>query len=138
MILNKPNTSEFFLGCSTPQGFIGRLEQLTSPQKLDTLYLLKGGAGSGKSTLLKKIAKKALELGEDIEIIRCSSDFESLDGVVLPKRRTAVFDATLPHARVTKIKNSSEASLFFRHSPQIPLYAGPYNKSVLQSTDFAL
>ncbi len=96
-----PNISEFFLGCNTPQGFVGRLEQLTSPSKLDMLYLLKGGAGSGKSTIMKKIAQKAVELGEDIELIRCSSDFNSLDGVILPKRKTAVFDGTLPHAGVT-------------------------------------
>lgn len=93
-----PNISEFFLGCNTPQGFVGRLEQLTSPSRLDMLYLLKGGAGSGKSTIIKKIAQKALELGEDIELIRCSSDFDSLDGIILPERKTAVFDGTLPHA----------------------------------------
>ncbi len=99
--MSKPNISEFFLGCNTPQGFVGRLEQLTSPSKLDMLYLLKGGAGSGKSTIMKKIANKAMELGEDVELIRCSSDFESLDGVILPQRKTAIFDGTLPHARVT-------------------------------------
>ncbi len=82
---------EFFLGAVGPQGFHGFFDRLQPKEQL-TLYLLKTGPGCGKSTLMRRLAQK--ETGP-AELIHCSSDPKSLDGVIL--RGCAVLDATPPH-----------------------------------------
>lgn len=82
---------EFFLGTVGAQGFHGFFNRLQPEEKL-TLYLLKTGPGCGKSTLMRTLAQKETE---PAELIHCSSDPKSLDGVLL--RGCAVLDATAPH-----------------------------------------
>ena len=88
------NTPEFFLGTVGAQGFGGFFDQLQSGENL-SLYLLKAGPGCGKSTLMHKLAQKSQE---PIQLIHCSSDPKSLDGIILNASGAAVLDATLPHA----------------------------------------
>lgn len=46
---------------------------------------------------MKKIAQKAQERGEKYILCPCSSDPNSLDAVILPKRKTVIMDGTAPH-----------------------------------------
>lgn len=66
-------------------------------KKTKYTYCIKGGPGTGKSYLMRDIAKKAEEAGERVTRIFCSSDPDSLDGILLPDRELAVIDATSPH-----------------------------------------
>ncbi len=91
------SAEEFFLSANTTSGFYSLYNNLYDPLGGWFCYILKGGPGTGKSTLMKKIAKKALEKGEKVEIIRCSSDPDSLDAVILPDLKKAVVDGTAPH-----------------------------------------
>ena len=84
-----------FFGASTPSGSVDFIEQLTS--SLEKRYFIKGRPGSGKSTLMKSIAKKAEELGYDVEIYHCSFDPKSLDMVLIPELSICFFDSTAPH-----------------------------------------
>lgn len=82
---------QFFLGANTKEGFVSLFPQLQKEQSR-RIYLVKSGPGSGKSTCMARLAK---ELGGLKEEIFCSSDPDSLDGVVLED--LAILDGTAPH-----------------------------------------
>jgi hypothetical protein len=46
---------------------------------------------------MKAIAKEFVELGCDVELHHCSSDNNSLDGVVIKQAKVALLDGTAPH-----------------------------------------
>ncbi len=87
----------YFLGANSPGGFVSRYHTLLEDRRLCKTVILKGGPGCGKSTLMRKVAKTARELGCAAEEILCSSDPDSLDGVVIPEVGLAVVDGTAPH-----------------------------------------
>ncbi|HQE24162.1 MAG TPA: hypothetical protein PLM20_09700, partial [Syntrophomonadaceae bacterium] len=60
-------------------------------------YVLKGGPGVGKSNLMKEIAQHFSKQGYNIEYHWCSSDPDSLDGIVIGSHQVAVLDGTAPH-----------------------------------------
>ncbi|MBQ2765299.1 MAG: hypothetical protein IJF43_09740 [Firmicutes bacterium] len=64
---------------------------------MEKVYILKGGPGTGKSTFMKELAAYFAERGHDVELWHCSSDCNSLDGVLIPDLKTAVVDGTSPH-----------------------------------------
>lgn len=86
-----------FLGVSSSNGFYGYFQLLENDPDM-YLYLLKSGPGCGKSTLMREIASTALEDNQIVEQIHCSSDPESLDGVILWDKKIAILDATSPHS----------------------------------------
>ena len=71
--------------------------------------LILGPSGSGKSTLMKRVAAAAEGRCEQIELIHCSSDADSLDGVILHDVKTSIADGTSPHAGVPNIINLTSA-----------------------------
>lgn len=87
--------AEFFAGVNTEKGFIGFPGEYFSP--LSRLYIIKGTAGSGKSTLMKRLAEECEKKGFAVHRVKCSSDPESLDGVILPEKGTGIADGTAPH-----------------------------------------
>lgn len=87
----------FFLGANTPTGFVGYQSQLYKPTDGWIAYLIKGGPGTGKSSLMRRILALLTEHGIDTELLLCSSDPHSIDGVVVPSLKAAVLDATAPH-----------------------------------------
>lgn len=85
----------YFAGGNTAQGFHNLFE--SNLNGLDRIFILKGGPGTGKSTLMKAIAEKWGSMGYSQERIHCSSDPESLDGVIIPELKAGIFDGTAPH-----------------------------------------
>ncbi len=85
----------YFPGGNTPEGFYSFYQYL--PYYAEKLFILKGGPGTGKSTFMKKIGYELNEAGYDIEFHWCSSDNNSLDGIVIPKLELAFLDGTAPH-----------------------------------------
>ncbi len=61
-------------------------------------YILKGGPGTGKSTFMKRLGEEAEGRGYPVDYILCSSDPDSLDGVIIKDLGVCVFDGTSPHA----------------------------------------
>jgi len=84
-----------FPGGNTAQGFYSFYE--SGLENLDRIFVLKGGPGTGKSTLMRKIGMSMMDRGDDVEFWQCSSDNDSLDGVIIPDLRVAVVDGTAPH-----------------------------------------
>ncbi len=82
----------FFLGGVTPSGFKNEFSAILNNGDYYG-YILKGGPGTGKSTLMKKLAENS----DDCDVYHCSSDINSIDAVVFPKKRIYVADGTSPH-----------------------------------------
>lgn len=93
--MQKNKIKNFFPGGNTTRGFYSFYKYI--PYKVNQIYIIKGGPGTGKSTLMKKIGKAALKKGYNIEFHWCSSDNDSLDGIVIPAGNTAILDGTAPH-----------------------------------------
>ena len=87
--------SVFYLGACSPQGFASHYDSLLREHL--QLNIIKGGSGCGKSTFMRRIGRAAQERGLDVSYILCSSDPDSLDGVVIPALETAFVDGTAPH-----------------------------------------
>lgn len=93
----KGREKHFFLGGNTPTGFYSYYDYLLPQESARRIYCIKGGPGTGKSTLMKKIAEDAAKKGADIELAHCSSDPDSLDGVIIKSVGIAFVDGTSPH-----------------------------------------
>ena len=85
-----------FPGGNTSKGFYSYYDNIIE-KDANRIFILKGGPGTGKSSLMKKIAKEMLGKGYDVEYHHCSSDNNSIDGIVIPKLRVAMIDGTAPH-----------------------------------------
>lgn len=86
----------FFLGTNTGQRFYSFYGQL-GKEVSTRLFIIKGGPGTGKSTFMQKIGQEMLSRGFPVEFAHCSSDSNSLDGVLLPSLGIALVDGTSPH-----------------------------------------
>lgn len=88
---------KYFLAANSCEGFVSHFKGCYDAFSNWRVYIIKGGAGTGKSSFMKRLAKKAEALGFDVDICPCSSDPDSLDGVVIKEIKTAVLDGTAPH-----------------------------------------
>ena len=88
---------QYFLGANSPSGFYSLYPGLLDEATAEGLYILKGGPGCGKSSFLRRIVRYAEAAGEEAVLFPCSADPDSLDAVLLPRRRIALVDGTAPH-----------------------------------------
>ena len=86
-----------FPGNNTSAGFFSYYQYILPQQEANHIFCLKGGPGVGKSTFMEKIAQCIKTHGYCAEYMHCSSDPDSLDGVVFPALRAALIDGTAPH-----------------------------------------
>lgn len=87
--------SIFYLGACSPAGFSSHYGSLLNEDL--QLNVIKGGSGCGKSTFMRAVGRAAQTQGLDVSYILCSSDPDSLDGVIVPERGLAFVDGTAPH-----------------------------------------
>ena len=87
----------YFLAANSADGFVNGFKNAYDAMDGWRAYLIKGGPGTGKSSFMKKFAHHMVSLNIKTEIIPCSSDPDSLDGVILPDRKVIILDATAPH-----------------------------------------
>ena len=85
-----------FPGGNTTEGFYSFYHYLIEGDA-NRLFVLKGGPGVGKSSMMKKIGYALVNMGYDVEFHHCSSDENSIDGIVVPKLKVAMVDGTAPH-----------------------------------------
>ena len=93
---DKPVIKKMFPGAVTYQGFYSYYHYIIEPNARH-IYVIKGGPGVGKSTFMKKLGQEMLAAGYDIEYHCCSSDNNSIDGLVIPALGVALLDGTAPH-----------------------------------------
>jgi hypothetical protein len=89
-------TNEYFASMNTGDGFCSFFDEIFDPAVLDAYFIIKGGSGTGKSTMMKKISDHFQKKGFLVERFYCSSDINSLDGILIDER-VAVVDGTAPH-----------------------------------------
>ncbi len=87
----------YFPGNNTPLGFFSYYKHILGQREANKIICIKGGPGTGKSTFMKRIAEYFSAQDEDIDYLHCSADADSIDGIVLKNRRTAIIDGTSPH-----------------------------------------
>ncbi|MGV3465110.1 MAG: PRK06851 family protein [Heyndrickxia sp.] len=85
----------YYAGGNTGRGFYNLFD--SNLKGLDRLFILKGGPGTGKSSLMKRLAHEWGQKGYSIELIHCSSDNDSIDGIIIPSLKVGVVDGTAPH-----------------------------------------
>jgi len=87
----------FFAAANTHNGFKSLFSGIFNEKNCDKIYILKGGPGVGKSTFMKKAAMECEKQGFETEYFHCSSDPDSLDGILVKEKRIAIVDGTSPH-----------------------------------------
>ena len=99
MVLKSTGEDAYFVASNGASGFISYYPACFDHRRIQHLYAIKGGPGTGKSRFLREVATYALGLGWRSEFVYCSSDANSLDGVILTsgERCMALIDATAPH-----------------------------------------
>jgi len=78
-------------------GFFSYYDHILPQEDADIIFVIKGGPGTGKSSFMKKIAREMLSRGHVVEFMHCSSDSDSLDGIVIRDLKAAMLDGTAPH-----------------------------------------
>lgn len=121
--------ADYFLGANTPRGFCSLFDQSYDRAAGWRVVIIKGGPGTGKSTLMRSVAERAIEAGLFTERIHCSSDPDSLDAVIIPSLRRAIYDGTAPHVleprcpgaceRLLDLGTAWDADLLFSRSERI-------------------
>lgn len=93
----KGKTVDLFPGGNTSKGFYSFYRYILNQEEARRIICIKGGPGTGKSSLMKKVGVHFNEKGYDIEYHHCSSDNNSLDGIVIKGLNVAILDGTAPH-----------------------------------------
>lgn len=87
---------KYFAASNSGRGFVSYFDSVFSPSRFEKVYIIKGGPGTGKSYFMKSAANAAEKAGKKTECYYCSSDQNSLDGLVIDEK-IALLDGTAPH-----------------------------------------
>lgn len=98
----------YFAASNSAIGFKSYFSDIFDPVKLNKIYILKGGPGTGKSRLMEEVGKTSEENGYTVEYFLCSSDTDSLDGIIINELSTAIIDGTSPHLADPVLPGASE------------------------------
>ncbi len=88
---------KYFLAANSGEGFVSNFEDNYDFTDGWRTYIIKGGPGTGKSSFMKYVTVKAMDMGYSVELCPCSSDPDSLDGVIIKNIKTIILDGTSPH-----------------------------------------
>ena len=109
------NRLRYFAACNSENGFHCFYSRVF-PETLSRVYIIKGGPGTGKSSLMRRAADRAEEKGYRVEEIYCSSDPNSLDGMIAysdaDPNGIAVLDGTAPHVREATLAGARDEILY--------------------------
>ncbi len=99
---------KYFAASNSSQGFKNYYPEVFA--RADFVYIIKGGPGTGKSSFMKRYARRAETRGLECEYYYCSSDPDSLDGVLIfdGDKRTGLLDGTAPHVSEPRFPGACE------------------------------
>lgn len=87
----------YFAASNSADGFINYFPQIFGSGRCQRLYVVKGGPGTGKSCFMKQVGKVAESKGFPVTYYYCSSDADSLDGLMIGDGEIGLVDGTAPH-----------------------------------------
>ncbi len=99
---------KYFLAANSAEGFVSHFADNYDYLDCWRAYIIKGGPGTGKSSFMKYIVTKAVDKGYSVELCPCSSDPDSLDGVIIKNIKTIILDGTAPHVLEPKFAGVCE------------------------------
>lgn len=99
MEIRSTGEDAYFVASNSARGFYSYYGDCFDDRRIKRLYAIKGGPGTGKNRFMREVADCGETRGWRTEHIYCSSDPDSLDGVILTKGEDciALLDATAPH-----------------------------------------
>lgn len=104
---------KYFLAANSCEGFCSYFDKSYLPDGEWQAFIIKGGPGTGKSSFMKYFALKAAEKGYKTVLCPCSSDPNSLDGVIIPEKKLTILDGTPPHTVEPAFPGATEKTLNF-------------------------
>jgi hypothetical protein len=110
-LINNTRGAAFFAALNTGQGFKSYFREIFD--KVETVYIIKGGSGTGKSRFMREVELAANAKGYNCEDFLCSSDPTSLDGIIIKRLNVAVLDGTSPHVHEPTLIGAREKFLDF-------------------------
>lgn len=99
---------KYFLGANSAEGFISFFGQCYNALDGWRAFIIKGGPGTGKSSFMKYVTAKAVDMGYKVTLCPCSSDPDSLDGIIIADIKTVLLDGTSPHVVEPKFAGACE------------------------------
>ncbi len=111
MTIRSTGKNAYFAASNSVSGFRSYYAEVFDAARIGRVYAVKGGPGTGKSCFLRDVAEYAESLGWEGEYVYCSSDPNSLDGVVLSaygRSGIALIDATAPHVYEASLPGARE------------------------------
>ena len=98
-VMRETGENAYFAASNSACGFHSYYAECFERENIGRLFAIKGGPGTGKSRFMRDVAECAQGKGWSAEMIYCSSDPDSLDGVILTRNGEgiALLDATAPH-----------------------------------------
>ena len=100
-----------FAASNSAEGFRNYYGDIFTDDRIDRLYIIKGGPGTGKSHFMRVVARHARGRGYEVTEYLCSSDPTSLDGLLLTKEgcpTVGLLDGTAPHVREPSIPGARD------------------------------
>ena len=98
----KSQTREaYFAAANGRDGFYSYFKECFDRPEIEKLYVIKGAPGTGKSKFMNDVSALAEAKGGYVKYYYCSSDPNSLDGVIARTESgaVAILDGTAPHNR---------------------------------------
>ncbi len=108
---NLKYNKSYFAAANSFDGFKSLFDDIFDSNKFTNLFVLKGGPGTGKSSLMKVVAEYAISKKLHTELIFCSSDPNSLDGLIVESKseRIGILDGTSPHERDARLPGAFDS-----------------------------
>ena len=100
--------SKYFLASNSSEGFVSHFADNYDFIDGWRAYIIKGGPGTGKSSFMKYVVINAVDKGYSVELCPCSSDPDSLDGVIIKEKKIIILDGTAPHVVEPKLPGVCE------------------------------
>jgi hypothetical protein len=99
MVIRSTGERAYFAASNSANGFFSYYSECFDHPRIGHVYAVKGGPGTGKSHFLRSVASCGEANNWHCEYVYCSSDPDSLDGVILSQGEecVALMDATAPH-----------------------------------------
>lgn len=88
---------EYFAASNSAEGFVNYFPEIFNRQSCSKIYVIKGGPGTGKSRFMRDVASEAEARGLTVRYYYCSSDAQSLDGIIIDEMKVGLLDGTAPH-----------------------------------------